>query len=330
MKHDRSGRCKSDRHHRIRTVTSDGVSTRTKGFTDRQTASSSSHGPLPTGFSNHLDNKQIQQPPPRPPWKENSNLLNIMSYRDVVASDQHSTMKSTSECTESELIARLKTTVVYHQKLHVEAEGQLKKINEKYDTLCMKAKKKVEELKQQIEEINGKACNAHRFYEHNLVDLQQKNHSLEARINQLEHENLKLQRVHIKSINVVSPGVEPISDQAFVSRLIDIHDRVSEFCRAEFKKKKLVEVDEQHLTNLGLLERISEGMKGLGVHKISVGNFMDMAFWSTMEKVCEARWLPGLDSNEQSNTLFEMEKNMDESGKSSYLFLGNIFVLITR
>lgn len=67
---------------------------------------------------------------------------------------------------------------------------------------------------------------------------------------------------------------------------------------------------------LGIREGISGGFGGINALKISPGNFMEMIFWSKMDDFLEERWMPGLDSFEQSQTLMDMEEKIETSGES--------------
>lgn len=157
--------------------------------------------------------------------------------------------------------------------------------------------RKVNELQDIIHQRDQELRQQKAYYGGIISGLEKKNKDLDSRIEGLEHENLQIQAVHVKSFNVVNPGVEPISDQTIVSRLVDIHDRVSQFCRTAFKGRKLLSIDSSSLCNFKLQGRLEGGVSAFQKYRFSLANTMEMVFWTQMEKLYSCFWLPGLEGD---------------------------------
>lgn len=150
------------------------------------------------------------------------------------------------------------------------------------------------------------------------------NHRLLNEIENLHRDNVQLQTAHVKAVNVVSPGVEHISDQTIVARMVEIQDRVSEFCRATMKGKKMREKNIKTKEASDFIEELLARDRldlGAGKFHISPENNMEMLFWAVMEDYWARRWLPGI-ADDKNTALLGLEALMMENGKqSNYAFL---------
>lgn len=107
---------------------------------------------------------------------------------------------------------------------------------------------------------------------------------------QLDSKIQDLHAIHIKSVNSVDTGLEPITDQAFQTRFRTLQDDVNEWSRKSFKHKgeriELEDVDDV------LKEILSPRFKR--TKDLSFSLLMDSIAWAFMESRIFCLWFPGM------------------------------------
>lgn len=171
-----------------------------------------------------------------------------------------------------------------------------------------------EELKQQVADLEADSKKQAARSKDNFQTFQQNERSLKETIERLERENAQLHKVHVKAVNMVAPGVEPVSDQVFVSRIDELQDRVGAFCRATFRGVKVVGQDDSTIDSMGVRLRM---MAPRDIYCLSTGNAAEMLFWSHAEALFINRWLPGV-NHEHTNMISLLSNDVVCSGQSRF------------
>lgn len=125
-------------------------------------------------------------------------------------------------------------------------------------------------------------------------------------------ENVRLHEAHVKAINNVGSGVQPISDETLASRITGMQKEVSKYFRWTFRGKTIV----NH--KAAMVHLSSQILTTECLHEMSVGNGLELAFWSFMLARLNpsSLWIPGVDPD-KSSQLFEWESMIREAGSCS-------------
>lgn len=140
--------------------------------------------------------------------------------------------------------------------------------------------------------------------------LESRNRMLKKEIRRLQDENAKLHEAHIKSINNVSPGLEPISDQVFACRFEKLRKDVSQFFRKTFARMDMVNWNDQMIHDILNTRIIDQYFPNM-----SIGNVLELLFWGVMSGVMTPghTWVSGLEDIE-SLQLATWEKLIRDAG----------------
>lgn len=144
-----------------------------------------------------------------------------------------------------------------------------------------------------------------------VQDLEQRNRQLEDHIKLLQDENSRIQALHVKGVNAIGPGIEPISDKALAGRISGIQEDVSAYFRGTFKGKRIVGEIPEDIVQMTLKWRLIDLEQ---VKRISTGNLLELVFWDYMELMYFARWLPIFSEGDTLNVK-NLERQIISAGK---------------
>lgn len=113
----------------------------------------------------------------------------------------------------------------------------------------------------------------------------------EARCNQEKEKLEVLLASHVKAVNSVGSGLEPVTDQIFAERFEQLHHEVAGWCRILFKKdENLPQPDTYMIAS----EQDLCKQRVANLNMIRLAELLDCLVWSFAERIIFSRWLPGL------------------------------------
>ncbi|TGZ81552.1 hypothetical protein EX30DRAFT_348394 [Ascodesmis nigricans] len=107
------------------------------------------------------------------------------------------------------------------------------------------------------------------------------NQVLEEKVRELQARNEKLEVAHIKSVNSVGTGVEPVSDQEFIKRFGDLQMAVNSFFRRMSRGK---EIKCDPLKTFPWLSDFSRCYRSPSECGLKVGHTLEMLLWTYLER----------------------------------------------
>lgn len=115
----------------------------------------------------------------------------------------------------------------------------------------------------------------------------ERNHA-EQKIAIIQAKVAELSQVHVRSVNGIGAGLDPISDQTFTEVLAEHHLKTFQWCRKNLRGKKLLDHDNfpKNLQSL-IAERCSGWPTDLSVARVA-----DLIFWFGLEAVVLKPWFP--------------------------------------
>lgn len=111
-------------------------------------------------------------------------------------------------------------------------------------------------------------------------------------VQELQTQVEDLSNLHVRSVNAIAPGIEPISDQTLSKRLSDHHRNTYQWCRRNFGigGRKLSETYGKLPSNL--LERLDAQCDERNIASLPLSRAADLLLWSVLHAYVFARWFP--------------------------------------
>ncbi|TGZ81554.1 hypothetical protein EX30DRAFT_248856 [Ascodesmis nigricans] len=147
---------------------------------------------------------------------------------------------------------------------------KIKKQLDKCDRYCAELEHDNDALKDKNKALSQK-------YQTLRHDYQQ----LEEQVRVLQARNDSLEVAHIKSVNSVGTGIQPVSDQEFIKRLGELQSEVNSFSRRMSRHK---EIKCDPLEIFPWLNRGSRYNGSLSECGLKVGTILEMVFWAALEQ----------------------------------------------
>ncbi|KAI5856587.1 hypothetical protein BZA05DRAFT_204567 [Tricharina praecox] len=103
----------------------------------------------------------------------------------------------------------------------------------------------------------------------------------------------KLRTAHVRAVNSVGSGLEPIADESFVRRFRTLHHEIHSWCRNGFKQSScaapLTEVEPRILAQHLFWGRVHD------IRLLRLSELIDCVAWAFMGKFIFSVWMPGCD-----------------------------------
>ena len=106
-----------------------------------------------------------------------------------------------------------------------------------------------------------------------------------------------LKALHIRSVNSVSTGLEPITDKTFEDKFRNLQDIVGDWSRKISKHKG--EGPSTAAIDLANVHRLPARVSDIG--RLRLAKLIETAVWDFLEDNVFSRWLPGLGQDGQEN-----------------------------
>ncbi|KAF8243916.1 hypothetical protein K440DRAFT_32096 [Wilcoxina mikolae CBS 423.85] len=227
------------------------------------------------------EQKTEEQPEPK-----HSSVVEYPKIRDLgadqanVTKPRHTTDKSTykSDPEIAELRAKLKEAEDLAERRDQRNRELVTKFNELRD-LKAKWKASSDKYRQELDEEKNLA--ATRLVKHQ--------HELEVQ----QHKFDRLNAAHIKNVNSVGTGLEPITDQEFTSKFRDLQDQIGQWSRKAFKHRGQQCSYEQLPLSLKeiILPRVHTELA-----KLRFAQLVETVTWAYIEDMILSAWFPDVSS----------------------------------
>lgn len=179
------------------------------------------------------------------------------------------------------------------------------------DVEAVKWKKRYERKKDALSDCQKSFNKYHEEAERNADQLQQRNEKLQDEVTTLQARLDALQTAHVKAVNSVGSGLEPISDQELVEKLVDFHYQANSFFRRVFKGRKICGEDENITKWLLDHQRCSRPPEACG---FTTGNTLELLIWAHLEMIHTTRWFSS-DNMGQLHPLQKVEELVRHGGR---------------
>lgn len=122
---------------------------------------------------------------------------------------------------------------------------------------------------------------------HDSAQLRADNAHLREELLSLQAQLDRLQNAHVKAVNSSGAGLDPISDQAFISKLNNLHAEVNSYCRRVFRGIK-IEIRDENIDRWVKSEHRCR--RQLDSYGFTVGNILEVILWSYWEAMYNNSW----------------------------------------
>lgn len=136
----------------------------------------------------------------------------------------------------------------------------------------------------------------------------------EQHINMLQTKIAELSHVHVRSVNGIDAGLEPISDKTFTEALADHHVKTYQWCRKNLRGKKLLDYDRLPEASQFIIKHRCGGAQPTN---LKVARAADLIIWFGLEQILIRQWFPIRISPGQECGLEHMEREFSRQGSRS-------------